>query len=104
MVNVTLTFSGRGALRIFYLYTFFLGITAFGSGFEVVKEEVNSLTTGEYAYRGAAAIVVKGGVRYFHSSGVDRILKDSIVEIGSNTKVFTGLLLANTVIDGHQSH
>ncbi len=78
----------------------FLGICIAGSAHSAPQSSpellsaIEPLTTGENPYRGVAAIKIQNSKIDFANSGVDQISSDSIVEIGSVTKVFTSLLLA----------
>jgi len=68
-----------------------------------IQTTIDELTVGEDAYRGVGvAVIYNGSARYFRS-GNDQIAKNSIIEIGSNTKVFTALLLSIAETKGKAS-
>ncbi len=86
-------------LIVSFILAFWPG-AAHASSFLEIQERLDLLTEGENHYRAVgAAVVDRQDVRFFQS-GIDAISPDSLVEIGSNTKIFSSLLLALAHVKG----
>lgn len=83
-----------------FILLFLFSIKTPASGFEIAKKRVNQLVSEPDAYPSVAVVVIKENRTFFYSAGNENITERSIIEIGSNTKVFTGILFAKSIVEG----